>query len=153
ATPEELTLASAQLRLARAQEQVVRRQLARTRVTAPAAGVVISRLVEPGEAILAGAPLLRLGHLAHLELVVYVPEPRLGDISLGQAVQVTVDPFPGRAFAGRVQAIAARPEYTPRNVATREERINTYYAVTVALEDAGGALKPGMPADAMFGSP
>jgi multidrug resistance efflux pump len=149
-TPEEITVAEARLHLAQAQEQALRHQMERLQILAPAGGVVLARLVEPGETVQPGVALLRLGDLTQLRLVLYVPEPRLGEVKLGQQVQVTVDAYPSRTFAGRVQRIADQAEYTPRNMATREERVNTYYAVTVDLPNADGLLKPGMAADATF---
>ncbi len=149
--PSEVAQAEARVQLARAQAQALRHEVERLRLCAPTSGVVLARLVEPGETAAAGAPLLRLGDLARMEVVLYVPEPSIGRVALGQAVAVTVDSYPGRTFAGRVTRIADQAEYTPRNVATREERVNTYYAVTVGLPNPDGALKPGMPADAVFG--
>jgi HlyD family secretion protein len=86
-------------------------------------------------------------------LEAYVPENRIGQVQLGQPVQVTVDSFPGRTFDGRVARIGDEPEFTPRNVATAEERLNTFYAVEIQLPNPGGLLKPGMPADAIFVKP
>ena len=71
-------------------------------------------------------------------------------MALGAAVQVTVDSFPGRAFEGRVARIGDQPEFTPRNVTTAEERLNTFYAVEIVLPNPDRLLKPGMPADAAF---
>jgi hypothetical protein len=39
---------------------------------------------------------------------------------------------------------------TARNVATKEKRLNTFYAVNTSLPNAERLLKPGMPADASF---
>lgn len=83
-------------------------------------------------------------------LEVFVPQNRIGQVQLGQPVQVTLDAFPGRSFEGRVMRIGDEPEFTPRNVATAEERLNTFYAVRIRLENPEGLLKPGMPADARF---
>ena len=64
--------------------------------------------------------------------------------------RVSVDSYPGRAFYGQVTHIADRAEFTPRNVATQQERLNTFYAVQVSLANPQHLLKPGMPADATF---
>ena len=148
--PQEVAQAEARLRLAEAQAAAVANQCARLTVRSPVEGTVLARLVEPGEAVLPAAPLLVLGDLQRVELVLYVPEPRVGEVAPGQAVEVRVDGLPGRAFAGRVVHIADEAEFTPRHVATREERVNTYFAVRVSLPNPEGLLKPGMPADATF---
>ena len=85
-----------------------------------------------------------------MNLVVYLPETKIGQVQLGQEVQVTVDSFPNQTFEGQVAHIADRAEFTPRNVATQEERVNLVFAVEIRLPNDEGLLKPGMPADARF---
>ncbi len=117
------------------------------RVRSPIDGVVMERLVEPGEVVSPGGTLLILGNLDELTLTVYVPEDKYGQITLGQVCWVMVDSFPGEMFVGRVSHIADRAEFTPRNVQTVEGRKTTVFAVRLDVEPAGGRLKPGMPAD------
>ncbi len=113
-------------------------------------GVVLERLYEPGELATAGSTLLTIGNLYTLNLTVYVPEDRYGQINLGQSYPVTVDSFPGRAFEGKVTHIADQAEFTPRNVQTVEGRKNTVFAIKLTLDNPDLALKPGMPADVNF---
>ena len=61
-----------------------------------------------------------------------------------------MDSYPESTFEGHVTRIGDEPEFTPRNIATQEERLNTFYAVKVHLVNPRGSLKPGMPADATF---
>ena len=114
---------------------------------APVSGTVVSLAVHPGEVAAAGATLMMLADLSHLTLTVYVPQTQLGQVYLGQPATITVDSFPGRVFAGSVSHIADTAEFTPRNVATKEERVNLVFAVTLEVPNPDGALKPGMPAD------
>ena len=51
---------------------------------------------------------------------------------------------------GQVVQVADQPQYTPRNVATQAERVNTVYAVEILLPNETGLLKPGMAGDAVF---
>jgi HlyD family secretion protein len=113
-------------------------------------GVVLERLFEPGELATPGSTLFTIGNLYVLNLTVYVPEDRYGQIILGQSYPVTVDSFPGRAFKGQVTHIADKAEFTPRNVQTVEGRKNTVFAIRLTLENPDLALKPGMPADVNF---
>ena len=53
----------------------------------------------------------------------------------------------GKGLVGNLWSVF-EAEFTPRNVATKEERVNTYYAVEIRLPNPDRALKPGMPADA-----
>jgi len=124
-------------------------QLERMTLTAPLSGVVVERLVCPGELAAPGAPLLTLANLDEVTLTVYVPEADLGQVALGQTVEVTVDAYED-TFTGQVSHIASRAEFTPRNVQTQEERVHMVFAVKIRLGNTDGRLKPGMPADAAF---
>lgn len=150
-TSEQLAVAQAQVESARAAVAALQIQIAKTVITAPQDGIVTERLVEPGEIALPSAPLLILADLDHLTLTVFAPEDRYGEISLGQTVSVSVDSFPGETFIATVVQIADRAEFTPRNVQTQEGRRTTVFAIKLAIEEAGGRLKPGMPADVVFG--
>ena len=148
---EEIAVAEAAVHLAQAQADVLRAQQARFVLSSPVDGVLLDQALRAGEVAAPGATVLTVADLSTLTLVVYVPENRVGQVRLGQEVQVMVDSFSDRTFAGQVTRINDEAEFTPRNVATQEERLNTFYAVEVRLPNAEGLLKPGMPADATFG--
>jgi len=146
----------AQEALAQAQAELdlIEVQIGKLVVTAPSAGMVLSRSVEPGEVIQAGSPLMTLGQLSTLTVKVYIPEDRYGLVNLGDSVKITVDSFPGKSFDGTVSYIADQAEFTPRNVQTSEGRRTTVFAIEVTvdnLENSAAELKPGMPADVCFG--
>lgn len=150
ATAEQIAAAEAQVDMARAALQALQVQAENLRLTAPISGLVLERPVQAGELALPGAPLFALADLDRLSLTVYVPEDQLGRVELGGEVAVTVDAFPGRTFAGRVSYVSGEAEFTPKNVQTREERVNMVFAVKVDLPNPGHLLKPGMPADALL---
>jgi biotin carboxyl carrier protein len=119
-------------------------------LASPLNGTVLNISAHPGEVTAAGAGMLSVADLAEMNLVVYVPENRIGQVHLNEEVQIQVDSFPGRVLEGYVRHISDRAEFTPRNVATREERVNLVFAVEIRIANLDGALKPGMPADALF---
>jgi len=125
-------------------------QIAKTTITAPVDGVILTRAGEPGSVVSPGGVVLVMGRLDDLTITVYVPEDRLGEVSLGQTAVVSVDSFPGQTFEATVTYIADQAEFTPRNVQTVEGRKNTVFAVKLKLADTAGKLKPGMPADITF---
>jgi HlyD family secretion protein len=94
---------------------------------------------------------MTLGLLDNLSITVYVPENLYGGLSLGQSASVTADSFPGETFNGTVTHIADQAEFTPRNVQTAEGRSTTVFAIKLQIQDTAGKLKPGMPADVVFG--
>jgi HlyD family secretion protein len=149
-TAQELAVAEANVRLAQAQQKLAQTQLSRLTLRAPTGGTVVVSMVNVGETVLPGVTLLTLADLSEVYMTVYVPASRLGEVRVGQKVDVSVDSFPARVFEGQVVFMADQPQYTPRNVATQEERVNTVYGVKIRLANAEGLLKPGMAADAVF---
>jgi HlyD family secretion protein len=126
-------------------------QLDQLTVVAPTSGVVLIRNIEPGELAQAGITVITIGQLDKLSITVYVPEDQYGQIKLGDSAVVSVDSFPDELFNAVVTRIADQAEYTPRNVQTQEDRKTTVFAVELSVDDPGGKLKPGMPADVSFG--
>jgi HlyD family secretion protein len=117
-------------------------------LSAPLAGLVTERPAHEGEMALPGKTLLSLANLDTVDLTIYVPEPDVGQVALNQQVAVTVDSFPGQPFTGHVVFISDQAEFTPKNIQTKEERVNTVFAVKVRIPNPDHKLKPGMPADA-----
>ena len=74
----------------------------------------------------------------------------LGHVAAGQRLAITADLYPGRTFEGVVTSINQQAEFTPRNVQTQSDRLNLVFGVQATVENADGALKPGMPVDARF---
>ncbi len=149
-TPEEIAVAEAKVRQAESEAAILRVKVAKCTLTSPLNGIILTQVSRVGELSAPAATILTVADLGEVALEVFVPENRIGEVQLGQIVQVTVDAYPGRNFSGQVTRIADEPEFTPRNVATAEERLNTFYAVRIRLDNPDGALKPGMPADATF---
>ncbi|MCG2766943.1 MAG: efflux RND transporter periplasmic adaptor subunit [Anaerolineae bacterium] len=147
-TREEIAVAEATLRHALAEVNVLGVQIDKCTSVSPMDGVVLYRSLRAGELAAPAVTILALADTSEVTLEVYVPENRVGQVKLGQSAEVTVDSFPGRTFEGRVVRIADEPEFTPRNTATAEERLNTFYAVEIILPNPEGLLKPGIPADA-----
>ncbi len=151
ATDEQIAAVEARVAQAQAGREALLEQREMMRLTAPMDGTVIDVMVYPSEVAAQGATLLTIADVGEVILTVYVPETRIGQVQLGQPVQVTVDSFADRVFEGRVSHISDEVEFTPRNVATQEERVNLVFAVEIRVGNDDGALKPGMPADAVFG--
>ena len=117
-------------------------------IRAPADGVILHRMAEPGLLLGAGQPGLTMAFADRLYVRTFVPETKLGRVRSGAAARVTVDAFPGKSFPARVAEISPDAEFTPKAVETREERVNLVYAAKVDL-DAGwdASLVPGQPAE------
>jgi len=117
-------------------------------IRAPADGVVLHRMAEPGLLLGPGSPALTLAFANRLYVRTFVPETQMGRVKQGQPAEVTVDAFPGRRFPGRVTEISPDAEFTPKPVETRRERVNLVYAAKVDLDGGWNEpLVPGQPAE------
>lgn len=127
----------------------VRDRLARSTVANPQAGVVLATYARAGEVVQSGQPLYKIADLDTLVLRAYVSEAQLARFRIGQGVRVHVDGGDGalRTLPGTITWVAARSEFTPTPVQTRDGRSDLVYAVKVRVANADGALKIGMPAD------
>lgn len=153
ARPEEIALAQQAVEQARAARAPLDVQLAKTAISAPGAGLVTTVAVRQGEVAVPDSTLLEIADLTELTLVVYVPQPALGQVWLGQTVDVAVDSHPGRVFQGVVTRIADQAEFSLRGLQTEDARASAVFGVEITLPNPDGALKPGMPADATFIDP
>ncbi|HEX4954164.1 MAG TPA: efflux RND transporter periplasmic adaptor subunit [Thermoanaerobaculia bacterium] len=146
--PEEIATARARVAAAEARLAQLGEQLADATVVSPLDGVVTEKLADAGELVAPGGGLLLVTDLAHAWLTVYVGEPDLGRVRLGQGARVTTDG--GEVRTGKVTFIDSRAEFTPKNVQTRDERVKLVYRVKIGLPNDDGLFKPGMPAEALL---
>lgn len=132
----------------RAQLAVNRDQVSRSRITAPIDATILNRYVEPGEFVAVGKPVYQLADLRTVTMRAYLSGDQLPLVLLGQEVVVMADAGQGvlRDYAGTIARIADRAEFTPRNLQTREDRVNFVYAVEIRVSN-DGSLKIGMPAE------
>ncbi|MBX7221319.1 MAG: efflux RND transporter periplasmic adaptor subunit [Blastocatellia bacterium] len=106
--------------------------------------------VRPGDIIPPGKPVATLLEASQLWVRVYVPEPELGKVTVGQRAGVKVDTFPSREFPGRVQQISNQAEFLPRNIQTRSERNHQVFGIKIQIDNQEQVLKPGMSAEVVL---
>ncbi|MCK4501593.1 MAG: efflux RND transporter periplasmic adaptor subunit, partial [Desulfuromonadales bacterium] len=99
----------------------------------PAMGIITTCMVEAGEVVAAGSPLLDIVNLDHLYLKVYIPENKIGKVRLGLPARIHTDAFPDKFFSATVRYISSRAEFTPKEVQTPDERVKMVYAVKLYL--------------------
>jgi len=147
---EQIAVAEAAVKQAEANLAALQVERDQHTLAAPLAGWVVEQPAHEGEMSTPGATLLTLADLNQMTLTIYVPETRIGQVTVGQQLNVFVDAFPGEAFKGQVTFINDEAEFTPKNVQSKEERVNTVFAVKINLADETQRLKPGMPADVIL---
>jgi HlyD family secretion protein len=116
-------------------------ELERTVIRAPIDGIVISREVNPGQAVAAGLEtktLFRIAHdLSEMQVKGSIDEADIGSVKEGESAEFTVDAYPNHVFCGRVVQVRKAPE-TVQNVVT--------YSAIVSAPNPGKLLYPGMTA-------
>ena len=133
-TKNDRSAAQARLRDAEAALQLARERVTETVVRAPMAGVVYDLPVRPGSFVEEGAPIAEIGRLDRLRVRVYVDEPELGRVQVGEPVTITWDAKPGRKWEGTVE-----------KTATQIEALGTRQVgeVAVTIGNPGRELVPG----------
>lgn len=144
---EEVDVARARIATAEAAIATLEDQLKDATLTTPVGGVVTEKLAEVGEVVAPRAPVVVITDLDRAWADVYVPEPAVPRITLGQPATLFTDAG-GEGMRGTVSYISPKAEFTPRNVQTAEERAKLVYRIRITVDNTAGVLKQGMPVDA-----
>jgi HlyD family secretion protein len=146
------TVEAARMRVEQARAQVAQMdaQLREMKVLAPADSVLEVLNVKVGDVLPPNREVATLILPQRLWVRVFVPEPWLGLIKVGDAVRIRVDSFRNTEFSGTVEQINRHAEFTPRNVQTVQDRIRQVFGVKVRLDNREDKLRAGMSADAFF---
>jgi len=123
-----------------------------TRIVAPSDGVVSRKTVEVGQYVQAGQALLDVVPLDEVWVVANLKETEIRDVNPGDKVEIQVDAYPGRKFAGHVTSLSpatgARFSLLPPDNATGNftkvvQRIPVRIDVDGKMDPAH-PLRPGM---------
>ena len=148
ARPEDLEAAKARLDQAKANADLLRKQITDASIVAPVTGTVTNKPVEVGELVGVGTTVVTISQLETLNLMIYVSDNELGKVKLGGSADIVIDTYPDKTFTGRVVYISPIAEFTPKNVQTKEDRTKLVFGVKLEVDNKEGILKAGMPADA-----
>ena len=142
---EDVAAAQAALQVAEAQLARARTDLDDAEIIAPADGVILSRIREPGAVVAAGAPVFTLTIDDPVWVRTYVDGPDLGRVQPGMQAEIRTDSFPDKVYRGQIGFISPEAEFTPRTVETPELRTDLVYRLRVIVDNPDGALRQGMP--------
>jgi len=114
---------------------------------APIDGVIQLRLAEPGEVLGAGGRVLMLIDPNDQYMNLYLPASTTGRLTVGDQARVVLDALPEKALPAKIAFVAAKAQFTPKQVETRDERQKLVFRVKLRLTDPAAApqAKPGMP--------
>ncbi len=150
ASESDVEAARAQVAAVAAALRVAEVQLDHAVLKAPYAGIILSRGVEPGEVVAPNQEVLSIADLSTVDLKVFVEETEIGRVRPGQAVEIRIDTFPDKRYAGRVAYVSPQAEFTPKIIQTQKERVKLVFLVKIHVANPDHELKPGIPADAWF---
>ena len=143
---EEIDQARASWEQAKASLAAAEISLADTDLKAPSSGVVITRALEPGAVVQAGATVLTVSLTEPIWVRAYISEPNLGKVHPGMKALVYTDSRPDKPYEGQVGFISPRAEFTPKPVETKDLRTGLVYQLRVIIPAADEGLRQGMPA-------
>ncbi len=111
------------------------RQIDRARVRSPIAGQVVKRMVSVGEQVdgTAAQPIVQIANTDRVELAANLPAEHLSRVKVGQAVTVSTDAYPGRAFSGTVLAIGPSVDAATNAALVRVRIANAAHLLKVGL--------------------
>ena len=150
AAKQDIETSIAQINASRAALNQASIQFSYTQLKSPMDGIVTSRNIEPGETVNAGREVITISDLSRVDLKIFVDETEIGKIKPNQKVEVRVDTFPGKSYAGYVSFISTEGEFTPKIIQTKKERVKLVYLVKISIVNPNFELKAGMPADALL---
>ena len=148
ARPEDIGAAKARLDQAKANADLLRKQINDANIVAPVYGTVTNKPVEVGELVGIGTTIVTISQLETLNLMIYVSDSELGKVKLNGIADIVIDTYPEKSFPGRIVYISPIAEFTPKNVQTKEDRTKLVFGVKLEVDNKEGVLKAGMPADA-----
>jgi membrane fusion protein (multidrug efflux system) len=121
------------LRVAEAALQLAEAKLAKTEIKAPFSGIIGLRVVSVGDYVKEGADVVNLESIDPLKVDFRVPETYLGQVQVGQTLQVSLDALPGKTFEGKVFAVNPLVDAAGRAIVIR-----------AIVRNADTSLRPGM---------
>lgn len=149
---QQIRAATAAMEAAKAALARAEWQLAQTVVAAREAGLVTNTFHEPGEWVVAGAPVVELLPPAKVKLRFFVPEPELSVIRLGAPIGVNCDGCP--ELTAEITYIAPEAEFTPPVIYSQETRAKLVFLVEAhPRKDSPTTLHPGQPVTIRIAQP
>lgn len=125
--------AEAQLKANKAQADAIRTAIAKKNIHAPFSGWLGIRLINLGEILKEGTPIVSLQALDPIFVNFQLPQHHLGRIALGHVVRISSDTLPGAAVDGRITAINPQVDSLTRNI-----------SLQATLKNGEEHLRPGM---------
>lgn len=150
----QLSIALAQVGAARAQRGVIETNLRNTQIASPMSGVVAKRFVLTGDVVQPSQPILAVYDLAHVWVTANFEETKLGSMTIGAPVDITIDAYAKERFRGTVAQLGASTAaqfslIPPNNASGNFTKVTQRVPVKISIDREAGSqderpLLPGM---------
>ncbi|MBK5537850.1 HlyD family efflux transporter periplasmic adaptor subunit [Pseudomonas sp. TH05] len=142
-------VAAVQAAIGAAQAQVAQltSEIDDSSLRAPIDGIIQLRLAEPGEVLGAGGRVLLLIDPNDQYMNLYLPASVTGRLTVGSDARILLDALPDQPLPAKITFVAAKSQFTPKEVETRDERQKLVFRVKLRLTEPSAVpqAKPGMP--------
>ena len=128
-------VAKAKLDQAQAQLAVTRNQTGYTDLSADHAGVVTAILIEVGQVVAAGQPVVKLARTGEREVDISIPENRLAELNAAGRFDISLWANPDKIYDGKLRELSPSADPVTRT-----------YAARISVRNADAAMKLGMTA-------
>ncbi|BFT60224.1 HlyD family secretion protein [Pseudomonas moorei] len=147
ASRAQVSAVSATIGAAQAQVAMLTSEIDDSSLRAPIDGVIQLRMAEPGEVLGAGGRVLLLIDPSDQYMNLYLPASITGRLAVGDDARILLDALPDHPQPAKISFVAAKSQFTPKEVETRDERQKLVFRVKLRLTDPGALpqAKPGMP--------
>jgi len=119
--------------------------LSYTKAFAPADGIILTRIREPGTIVKESDPIYTISVVSPVWIRAFVDEPDLGYVYYGMPAEIFTDTKGGPIYTGTVGFISPVAEFTPKTVETTQLRTDLVYRLRIYVDNPDEMLKQGMP--------
>ncbi len=146
ALKKEIEVLKASIKALKAKKKQIESVLNELKIKSPIDGYVVDKIANAGEVLGAGMTVVTAIDPNELYLKMYVDTIENGKIKIGDKGEIFLDAYPNKPIPAIVVKIAKKAEFTPKEVAVREDRIQRVYAVHLKPVKPSPLLKLGLPA-------
>jgi RND family efflux transporter MFP subunit len=117
---------------AEAQLEIASKQLEETKIVAPFSGFIVAKMVEVGQVVSPGTPLMSIIDIGTVKVRIQVPERDIFKLKEGDVAEITSDFLPGEKYIGKIQSVGYKSDEAKT------------YPVEIAVKNPKNLLKAGM---------
>jgi HlyD family secretion protein len=138
------------LEVIQAEKEEIELKLRWCTVISTISGTVLAKYKECGEWVTQGTGLVSVADIRNVKAIFYIEHDKVAFVKVGDEVACYLPEMPGKTFCGKITVINSEPEFTPKNVQTRTERVRLVFGVRIDFINDEEILKPGMTVETQF---